>query len=241
MPLTYDVNEPKPGTARVALTGSLDSDTAPQLEKAMGALDAAVIAFDMTNLAFISSAGLRVMLRDREAPAVEGRADRHEQPQAGRAQGVRDRQGAARHERVRERERRWTSTSRGSSAPKSEATLRAAIASSTSRKRSFAEVDLVVDEERRRAERAALDRALRFGQQRFLDGLRLRQLEQRSAGSSDSTSAARNTPDRRASWARPTCAGTPRRRNARRLPSFLAGHGAAHDRERVDREEGVCR
>ena len=61
MPLNIDVNEPKPGTARVALTGSLDSDTAPQLDKAMASLNANVIAFDMTNLAFISSAGLRVI------------------------------------------------------------------------------------------------------------------------------------------------------------------------------------
>jgi len=61
MPLDIDVNQSKPGTARVALTGSLDSETAPQLEKAMAALDSNVIAFDMTNLAFISSAGLRVV------------------------------------------------------------------------------------------------------------------------------------------------------------------------------------
>ena len=61
MPLTIDVNHDKPGTAHVSLTGSLDSETAPQLEKALGGIDANVIAFDMTNLAFISSAGLRVM------------------------------------------------------------------------------------------------------------------------------------------------------------------------------------
>ena len=32
MPLTIDVNHDKPGTAHVSLTGSLDSETAPQLE-----------------------------------------------------------------------------------------------------------------------------------------------------------------------------------------------------------------
>ena len=61
MSLNIDVNETKPGTARVSLTGSLDSETAPQLERSLAALKANVIAFDMTNLAFISSAGLRVI------------------------------------------------------------------------------------------------------------------------------------------------------------------------------------
>ena len=72
MPLTIDVNQPKPGTARVALTGSLDSDTAPQLDKAMQALAANVIAFDMTNLAFISSAGLRVIFSTAKRQRAKG-------------------------------------------------------------------------------------------------------------------------------------------------------------------------
>jgi len=72
MPLNIDVHEAKPGTTRVALTGSLDSDTAPQLEKAMGALDSAVIAFDMTNLAFISSAGLRVIFATAKRQRAKG-------------------------------------------------------------------------------------------------------------------------------------------------------------------------
>ena len=72
MPLTIDVNQPKPGTARVALAGSLDSDTAPQLDKAMQALTANVIAFDMTNLAFISSAGLRVVFATAKRQRAKG-------------------------------------------------------------------------------------------------------------------------------------------------------------------------
>ncbi|HTN26611.1 MAG TPA: STAS domain-containing protein [Burkholderiales bacterium] len=72
MPLNIDVNEPKPGTARVALTGSLDTDTAPQLDKAMTALNANVIAFDMTNLAFISSAGLRVIFSTAKRQRAKG-------------------------------------------------------------------------------------------------------------------------------------------------------------------------
>ena len=72
MPLDIDVNETKPGTARVALTGSLDSDSAPQLEKAMAALSTNVIAFDMTNLAFISSAGLRVIFATAKRQRAKG-------------------------------------------------------------------------------------------------------------------------------------------------------------------------
>jgi anti-sigma B factor antagonist len=72
MPLNIDVNEVRPGTARVALTGSLDSETAPQLDKAMAELRADVIAFDLTNLAFISSAGLRVMFAAAKRQRAKG-------------------------------------------------------------------------------------------------------------------------------------------------------------------------
>ena len=72
MPLDIDTNESKPGTARVALTGSLDSETAPQLEKAMAALNANVIAFDMANLAFISSAGLRIIFATAKRQRAKG-------------------------------------------------------------------------------------------------------------------------------------------------------------------------
>ena len=72
MPLDIDVNETKPGSAHVALTGSLDSESAPQLEKALSTLDANVIAFDMTNLAFISSAGLRVVFAAAKRQRAKG-------------------------------------------------------------------------------------------------------------------------------------------------------------------------
>jgi anti-sigma B factor antagonist len=72
MPLNIDVNQPKPGTARVALTGSLDTESAPQLEKSLAALQANVIAFDMTNLAFISSAGLRVIFAAAKRQRAKG-------------------------------------------------------------------------------------------------------------------------------------------------------------------------
>lgn len=63
MALKIDIAAGKPGIAQVSLVGSLDSDTAPQLEKALGGVDAGVllVVLDMKELAFISSAGLRVI------------------------------------------------------------------------------------------------------------------------------------------------------------------------------------
>ena len=51
------------GIAYVALAGWLDGDTAPQLDKALADLDAAVllVVLDMNELEYISSAGLRVI------------------------------------------------------------------------------------------------------------------------------------------------------------------------------------
>ena len=63
MSLTIEIVANKPGIARVQLGGYLDSNTAPQLEKALAGIDAAVllIVLDMEKLEFISSAGLRVV------------------------------------------------------------------------------------------------------------------------------------------------------------------------------------
>jgi anti-anti-sigma factor len=76
MPLKLNVVADKPGIARVLLVGSLDSDTAPQLEKTLTAMDARVllIVLDMKELKFISSAGLRVIfaaLKRQEAKGGE--------------------------------------------------------------------------------------------------------------------------------------------------------------------------
>ncbi|HEV8573482.1 MAG TPA: STAS domain-containing protein [Dehalococcoidia bacterium] len=63
MPLHIEVNESKLGTARVALTGSLDTETAPALEERLARIpdSVALLVFDMQDLAYISSAGLRVI------------------------------------------------------------------------------------------------------------------------------------------------------------------------------------
>lgn len=47
--------------ARLALSGSLDSETAPDLERALEQVSAKTIIFNMKELSFISSAGLRVI------------------------------------------------------------------------------------------------------------------------------------------------------------------------------------
>ena len=63
MALKIDVGPGKPGVARVALIGSLDSETAPQLEKALAGVDASIplVSLDLKDLEYISSAGLRVI------------------------------------------------------------------------------------------------------------------------------------------------------------------------------------
>lgn len=49
----------------VAIEGKLDTTTAPEFEKALGEILSGVteLVFDMTNLEYISSAGLRVLLK----------------------------------------------------------------------------------------------------------------------------------------------------------------------------------
>ena len=49
-------------TLTVALDGKLDTSTAPQLEKELDLADTEKLVFDLKNLAYISSAGLRILL-----------------------------------------------------------------------------------------------------------------------------------------------------------------------------------
>jgi anti-sigma B factor antagonist len=62
-------------TLTVELGGSLDTATAPQLEKQLGtALDdtVKVLIFDLANLTFISSAGLRIFAAARKLMKLRG-------------------------------------------------------------------------------------------------------------------------------------------------------------------------
>jgi len=63
MPLKIDVTANKPGIVRLSLEGALDSETSPDLEKALAGVDASIplIVLDMKDLDYISSAGLRVI------------------------------------------------------------------------------------------------------------------------------------------------------------------------------------
>lgn len=62
-------------SARVHLAGRLDNATAPQLEEDLAPLLAGptrVLAFDLADLEFITSAGLRVLLAARKLLAARG-------------------------------------------------------------------------------------------------------------------------------------------------------------------------
>ena len=64
-----------PHAARVALEGSLDTATSPELEAALDKLLAGrvkVIAFDLAGLKFISSAGIRVLMKTRKTLGDRG-------------------------------------------------------------------------------------------------------------------------------------------------------------------------
>jgi len=77
MPLEVKVDRNTPGVARVALKGRLDNDGAPVLESQLGpVLGAApgILVFDLKELAYISSAGLRVIFKSKKSmEAHQGR------------------------------------------------------------------------------------------------------------------------------------------------------------------------
>ncbi|MGM9683059.1 MAG: STAS domain-containing protein [Eubacteriales bacterium] len=60
--------------AVIAVTGRLDTTTAPELEKELDSVleVARDLTFDMTGLEYISSAGLRVILKAQKAMNVRG-------------------------------------------------------------------------------------------------------------------------------------------------------------------------
>ena len=59
----------------VAIEGKLDTTTAPELEKTLGEILSGVteLVFDMTNLEYISSAGLRVILKAQKVMFTQGK------------------------------------------------------------------------------------------------------------------------------------------------------------------------
>ena len=56
------------------VSGRLDTQTAPELEKELDAVIAGIkeLTFDMTNLEYVSSAGLRVILKAQKAMNTQG-------------------------------------------------------------------------------------------------------------------------------------------------------------------------
>jgi anti-anti-sigma factor len=87
MALSIDIqrSEASRWSARVTLAGTLDGVTAPLLEDALAPLLDSVhhVIFDLTDLKFISSAGIRILLKARkEMKAADGSfAMRNLQPQ----------------------------------------------------------------------------------------------------------------------------------------------------------------
>lgn len=66
--------EKKNGTTTVTIADRLDTTTAPELDKLLPeAPDGAKeLVFDLTDLAYISSAGLRVLLKAQKAMSAQG-------------------------------------------------------------------------------------------------------------------------------------------------------------------------
>jgi anti-anti-sigma factor len=87
MPLTTTVVRHDPLRATISLSGSLDTATAPELEKVLRPIldvkETRLVIFDLADLEFLSSAGIRVLLAARKSLKTrEGIfAMRHAQPQ----------------------------------------------------------------------------------------------------------------------------------------------------------------
>ena len=68
MPLEIEVHIEPGDRKRIALTGSLNTDTAPQLQDKLDQeidSDVRIVVFDLKNLEYLSSAGLRVVFKTR--------------------------------------------------------------------------------------------------------------------------------------------------------------------------------
>jgi anti-anti-sigma factor len=70
MSLKVEISDRDAATKQVVLDGRLDTTTSPQLDEQLApalASDATVVVFDMANLSYISSAGLRSVFKARKA------------------------------------------------------------------------------------------------------------------------------------------------------------------------------
>ncbi len=75
MPLTISVKEIEAARATVELDGSLDSNTSSLLEERLSLLmkqNPMAIVFDLGKLAYISSAGIRVLVKTKKAMNAAG-------------------------------------------------------------------------------------------------------------------------------------------------------------------------
>ncbi len=74
MALEIEITEVGDGGRRVALRGRLDSQTAPMLDERLEAIlpSATALLFDMAGLEYISSAGIRVLVKARKALEARG-------------------------------------------------------------------------------------------------------------------------------------------------------------------------
>ncbi|UCC95413.1 MAG: STAS domain-containing protein [Candidatus Omnitrophota bacterium] len=75
MPLKVTVTQKEPDVYIVALSGSLDSQTYPDLENALRPIlkpSTKAVVFDMEHLVYISSLGLSVIFRTKEALEEKG-------------------------------------------------------------------------------------------------------------------------------------------------------------------------
>lgn len=72
--MSLQIEKRNEATPTLALTGRLDTVTAPELEKAIAALLPQIdsLVLDMASLEYISSAGLRVILKTYKALASKG-------------------------------------------------------------------------------------------------------------------------------------------------------------------------
>jgi len=73
--ISMRTNEDKSQAARIALDGTLDTATAPLLEKELAAVfggPTQILIFDLANLTFLSSGGVRVLLAARKRVMERG-------------------------------------------------------------------------------------------------------------------------------------------------------------------------